>query len=99
MIDALPKSQDGSGGPWVDREDTASPKVVEGGRGESAAAPAAAAPAAKVSQAPMAWIPSLYLAEGLPYVMVMSVSTTMYKNYGLSNTDIASWPSHAVTTS
>ena len=93
MNDALPKSQDGSGGPWVDREDTASPKVIAGGREESAGAAAPPPPSGKVSKAPMAWIPSLYLAEGLPYVMVMSVSTTMYKNYGLSNTDIALWTS------
>ncbi len=45
------------------------------------------------SNAPWAWVPSLYLAEGLPYVVVMSVSTTMYKNFGLSNTDIALWTS------
>jgi hypothetical protein len=38
---------------------------------------------------PWAWIPSLYLAEGLPYVVVMSVSVIMYKRFGVSNTDIA----------
>ena len=42
---------------------------------------------------PWTWVPSLYLAEGLPYVVVMSVATTMYKNFGLSNTDIALWTS------
>lgn len=35
------------------------------------------------------WIPSLYFAEGLPYVVVMSLSVIMYKRLGLSNTDIA----------
>ena len=35
------------------------------------------------------WVPSLYFAEGLPYVIVMSVSVIMYKNFNLSNTDIA----------
>ena len=35
------------------------------------------------------WIPSLYLAEGLPYVVVMTVSVIMYKGMGISNTDIA----------
>ena len=34
-------------------------------------------------------MPSLYFAEGIPYVMVMSVSVMMYKNLGVSNTDIA----------
>jgi MFS transporter, PAT family, beta-lactamase induction signal transducer AmpG len=42
---------------------------------------------------PWRWIPSLYLAEGLPYVVVMTVSVIMYKNLGLSNTDIALYTS------
>ena len=28
---------------------------------------------------PWAWIPSLYFAEGLPYVVVMTLSVIMYK--------------------
>jgi len=42
---------------------------------------------------PWLWIPSLYLAEGLPYVLVMTVSVIMYKGFGLSNTDIALYTS------
>jgi PAT family beta-lactamase induction signal transducer AmpG len=38
---------------------------------------------------PWSWIPSLYLAEGLPYVVVMTVSVVMYKGFGVSNTDLA----------
>lgn len=38
---------------------------------------------------PWAWVPSLYFAEGIPYVMVMSVSVAMYKKLDISNTDIA----------
>ena len=38
---------------------------------------------------PWAWIPTLYMAEALPYVAVMTISTTMYKRLGISNTDIA----------
>ncbi|MBW8864316.1 MAG: MFS transporter [Verrucomicrobia bacterium] len=37
---------------------------------------------------PWAWIPSLYLAEGLPYALVMSVSLVLYKNLGVSNAKI-----------
>ena len=37
----------------------------------------------------MAWIPTLYVAEGLPYVAVNTLSVIMYKNMGMSNTDIA----------
>jgi BT1 family. len=39
------------------------------------------------------WVPSLYFAEGLPYVAVMSVAVIMYKRLGLSNTDIALYTS------
>ena len=39
------------------------------------------------------WIPSLYFASGLPYVVVMSVSVIMYKRLGISNTDIALYTS------
>src|SRR5262245_65244915 len=44
-------------------------------------------------RSPGAWIPSLYLAEGLPYTVVMSVSVIMYKSFGISNTDIALYTS------
>jgi PAT family beta-lactamase induction signal transducer AmpG len=37
---------------------------------------------------PWAWVPSLYFAQGLPYVIVITVSTIIYKNLGLSNADI-----------
>jgi PAT family beta-lactamase induction signal transducer AmpG len=42
---------------------------------------------------PWAWVPTLYLAEGLPYVVVMTVSVIMYKGLGISNTDIALYTS------
>jgi PAT family beta-lactamase induction signal transducer AmpG len=42
---------------------------------------------------PWAWIPSLYLAEGLPYIAVMTISVIMYKRMGISNTDIALYTS------
>lgn len=38
---------------------------------------------------PWSWVPSLYFAEGLPYVIVMTVSVIMYKNFGLGNSEIA----------
>jgi PAT family beta-lactamase induction signal transducer AmpG len=38
---------------------------------------------------PWAWVPTLYFAEGLPYVAVMTISVIMYKRLGISNTDIA----------
>jgi len=42
---------------------------------------------------PWFWVPSLYLAEGLPYVVVMTVSVIMYKRLEISNTDIALYTS------
>ncbi len=42
---------------------------------------------------PWTWVPSLYFAEGLPYVAVMSLSVIMYKNLGLNNTQIAFYTS------
>jgi PAT family beta-lactamase induction signal transducer AmpG len=39
------------------------------------------------------WVPSLYFAQGVPYVIVMTMSVVMYKRLGLSNTDIALYTS------
>lgn len=44
-------------------------------------------------RSPWAWVPSLYFAEGIPYVVVMSIAAVMYKRFGLSNTDIALYTS------
>ena len=35
------------------------------------------------------WISTLYFAEGLPYIVVMSLSVILYKRMGVSNADIA----------
>ena len=45
------------------------------------------------SRNPWFWVPSLYFAEGLPYVMVMVVSVIMYKRLDISNTEIALYTS------
>ncbi len=44
-------------------------------------------------RSPWAWIPTLYFAQGIPYVVVMTLSVVMYKNLGISNTDIALYTS------
>jgi PAT family beta-lactamase induction signal transducer AmpG len=41
------------------------------------------------SRSPWLWIPTLYMAEGLPNVLVASVSVVLYKNLGISNSAIA----------
>ena len=42
---------------------------------------------------PWAWIPTLYFAEGIPYVAVMTISLILYKQMGLSNDDITFYTS------
>ena len=45
------------------------------------------------SRNPWAWVPSLYVAEGIPYTMAMTVSVILYKRLGVSNTAIAFYTS------
>jgi PAT family beta-lactamase induction signal transducer AmpG len=42
---------------------------------------------------PWRWIPTLYFAEGIPYVMVMTLSVIFYKRMGISNAQIALYTS------
>ncbi len=42
---------------------------------------------------PWAWVPTLYFAEGIPYIIVNVVSVAFYKKMGISNTDIALYTS------
>lgn len=41
------------------------------------------------SRRPWWWVPTLYFAEGLPYMAVMTISTVMYKCLGIGNTELA----------
>ena len=43
----------------------------------------------KSTKSPWWWVPSLYYAQGIPYVVVMTVSVIMFKRLGISNADIA----------
>jgi len=47
----------------------------------------------KTKSSPWTWIPTLYFAQGLPYVVAMTVAVIMYKRLGISNTDIALYTS------
>lgn len=40
-----------------------------------------------------AWVPILYFTQGIPYVMVVTVSVIMYKKLGISNADIGLYTS------
>ena len=45
------------------------------------------------TRTPWTWIPTLYFAEGIPYVVAMTVAVIMYKRLGISNTNIALYTS------
>ena len=44
-------------------------------------------------RSPWAWIPTLYFAEGLPNVVVMTVAVVMYMEMGMTDTEIALYTS------
>ncbi|MES2126462.1 MAG: MFS transporter [Pseudomonadota bacterium] len=43
------------------------------------------------TRSPAAWVPSLYLAQGLPYFAVAMVAAQMFKSMGVPNDDITHW--------
>ena len=45
------------------------------------------------SRQPWSFIPTLYFVQGLPYIIINSVSVTLYKNMGIDNAQIAFWTS------
>ncbi len=49
--------------------------------------------AKSTSRSPWFWVPTLYVAEGLPFALAMSVSVMLYKTLGVSNAAIAFYTS------
>lgn len=47
----------------------------------------------KASRNPWVFLPTLYFAEGLPYVLINTVSVILYKRMGIDNEHIAFWTS------
>jgi len=47
----------------------------------------------KTNRNPWAWLPTLYFAEGVPYILVNTVSVILYKRMGVDNAQIAFWTS------
>lgn len=45
------------------------------------------------SRNPWVFIPTLYFAEGLPYIIINTVSVILYKKMGIDNASIAFWTS------
>lgn len=47
----------------------------------------------KPKKHPIAWIPTVYFAMGLPFVALAQASSLMFKNLGISDTQITFWTS------
>ena len=45
------------------------------------------------TKSPWAWVPTLYLVEGIPYFLVNVVSVTMFKRLGMGNAELAMYTS------
>lgn len=50
-------------------------------------------PACKGNSNPINWVPSVYFAAGLPFVVLNMVAVLMYKGLGISNARITFWTS------
>ena len=46
-----------------------------------------------LNRSPWAWVPTLYIAEGLPNVIVMAVAVVMYMQLGMSDSEIGLYTS------
>jgi MFS transporter, PAT family, beta-lactamase induction signal transducer AmpG len=44
-------------------------------------------------KSPWLWVPSLYFGQAIPYVVVMTLAVIMYKDFGISNAEIALYTS------
>ena len=42
-------------------------------------------------RSPLRWVPSLYFAMGLPFVVLNMVSAVLFKDLGISDAQIAFW--------
>jgi PAT family beta-lactamase induction signal transducer AmpG len=59
----------------------------------STQAPSKSPPSPAAGRSLWTWVPTLYFSQGIPYVIVMTMSVVMYKRLGISNTDIALYTS------
>jgi len=58
----------------------------------SNAALSGAAPADPgAARSPMAWVPTLYFAQGLPFFVVVAIATLLLKDLGLANDEVTQW--------
>jgi PAT family beta-lactamase induction signal transducer AmpG len=57
----------------------------------STTAARAASPAA--TRSPIAWVPTLYFAQGLPFFVVMAITTLLFNDFGMPNAEVTKWQS------
>ena len=43
------------------------------------------------TRSPITWVPTLYFAQGLPFFVVMAVTTILFKDLGVDNTQVTRW--------
>jgi MFS transporter, PAT family, beta-lactamase induction signal transducer AmpG len=48
-------------------------------------------------KSPLAWVPTMYLAQGLPFFSVALIASMMFKSMGVPNEDIAHWTAYIGT--
>src|SRR5450830_128491 len=53
--------------------------------------PALPSTASATARHPLAWLPTLYLAQGLPFYAIALVAGLMFKSMGVANDAIAHW--------
>lgn len=51
----------------------------------------AASPASSPGRSPPFWVPTLYLAQGLPFYAIAVIAAQMFKSLGVANDDIGHW--------
>jgi PAT family beta-lactamase induction signal transducer AmpG len=45
-------------------------------------------------RSPLFWVPTMYLAQGLPYFAIANIASQMFKSLGVANADIAHWTAY-----
>ncbi|WEF35819.1 MFS transporter [Pseudoduganella chitinolytica] len=48
----------------------------------------------KRARSPLTWVPTMYLAQGLPFFSVALIASMMFKSMGVPNEDIAHWTAY-----
>jgi PAT family beta-lactamase induction signal transducer AmpG len=53
--------------------------------------PAATTPVSPLKRSPIAWVPTLYFAQGLPYFVVTGLATLLLADLGMSDEQVTKW--------